>query len=108
MACSSHPSVRSPITSILPKKRALAFLASPSISANKYRRHGKLCISEFEDELAVYLICIQGYLLVADTITLSVGFCVDARKGRDRVPTGISGYEKRVRQWNFPVCCYGV
>ncbi|KAL8883997.1 MAG: hypothetical protein Q9192_006946, partial [Flavoplaca navasiana] len=37
-----------------------------------------------------------GYLLVASPITLSVGLCVDARKGRDCVSAGVSGDEKRL------------
>lgn len=51
---------------------------------------------------------IQGHLVVAGTVTLSVGLCVDARKGWNCVPTGISGYEKRVCECDFPVCCHGV
>lgn len=50
----------------------------------------------------------QGYLLVIDTITVPVGFCLLPRPRWDRIPTSVQSHEERVCEWNFSVCGYGV
>lgn len=46
--------------------------------------------------------------MVSGTVAIIMGFRRNARKGRDRVPPGVSGYEERVCEWYFSVCCDGI
>lgn len=47
----------------------------------------------------------QGHLLVAGAESLALGICLQSGERRDRVSTGIPGYEKGLCERELPVRC---